>query len=437
MRDMPVDFPRIRATLEDLVRIPGVSATDPAAVRRSAEAVAALFADAGVADVSLLEVPDAHPAVFAEIPGPEGAPTVLLYAHHDVQPAGPGWERDAFEPIVEDGRLFGRGSADDKAGIVVHLASVLAFDGAPPVTLKIFIEGEEEIGSPHLPAFLETYRDRLAADVIVIADAGNWAVGVPSFTTSLRGLVDCVVEVRTADHAVHSGMFGGAVPDAITALAHTLASLHHPDGRVAVAGLVADDDTALDYAEADLRQQVGTVAGLELIGTGSLASRLWQQPAVTVIGIDAPTTAEAANALIPVASAKVSLRIAPGQDAAEALRLLGDHLIANAPWGAEVTVHPGAVGEAIAIEATGPAYDAWADAFRTVWDREPVSMGVGGSIPMVAALTDTFPDAAILLTGVGDPTSNIHGPDESVDLDDLERMCRAQILALRAIGRAT
>ena len=432
-------FPSLQATLEDLVRIPSISAPDfdAAEVRRSAEAVSGLLSDAGFETVRLLEVEGAHPAVFAEIPAPAGAPTVLLYAHHDVQPVGDlaDWDRDPFEPVEEDGRLLGRGSSDDKAGIVVHLGAVMAHGGRPPVGVKVIVEGEEEVGSTHLGEFLDQYRELLAADVIVIADSGNWRVGQPALTTSLRGLVDCTVEVRTLKHAIHSGQFGGVIPDALTVLARLLATLHDRDGNVAIPGLVYGESDELDLTEDELRSQADTVDGLELIGSGSLTSRMWTQPAVAVLAIDAPSVGNAVNALVPVARAKVSLRIAPGDRPARALSTLVAHLEQNVAWGAEVVVTTGATGEAFALETTGPANDAFRTAFEEAWGRETVNMGVGGSIPFVAAFSEAYPAATILLTGVADPTSRAHGPNESVDLDDVRKGALAEAIALRLLAQ--
>jgi acetylornithine deacetylase/succinyl-diaminopimelate desuccinylase-like protein len=434
-----VQFPRLRSMLEDLVRIRSVSAPgyDPDVVHHSAEATAELLRRAGMRDVRLLELPGAHPAVFGELPAPPGAPTVLLYAHHDVQPPGPAadWDTpDPFEPTERRGRIYGRGTSDDKAGIVVHLGAVLAHDGNPPVGVKLIVEGEEEIGSAHLEDFLVEYHELLAADVIVIADSINWATGRPSLTTSLRGLVDCVVEVRTLDHAVHSGAFGGAVPDAITALGRLLATLHDDTGNVAIAGLVSGDADPLDLTDAELRSQAGVVDGVQLIGDGTLTARMWMKPAISVLAVDAPPISEAINQLVPVARAKVSMRLAPGDDPTRAMAALVDHLERNAPWGARVKVSPGARGDAFALDTTGPAYDAFREAFRVAWGVDTLDIGVGGSIPFVAAFSEQYPDAAILLTGVGDHLSRAHGPNESQDLDELRRGALAEAIALRLLG---
>lgn len=432
-------MPDLRTDLETLVRIPSVSANgyDPAEVRRSAEHTAELYRRAGFTEVRLLEIEGAHPAVFAEIAAPPGAPTVLLYAHHDVQPPGPAdqWETAPFEPFERDGRLYGRGTSDDKAGVVVHTGAIRALDGKPPVGVKVLVEGEEEIGSAHLGDFLETYQDLLAADVIVILDAGTWAVGVPTFTTSLRGLVDCTVEVRTLRYAIHSGGFGGAIPDAITTLARLLATLHDEIGEVAVTGLVAADSTTLELSETELRSQAEPVAGLELLGAGSITSRLWTKPAISVLAIDAPPLSEAINQLVPMARAKVSLRIAPGDDPARAMTALVTHLEENVAWGAEVTVTPGATGEAFALDTSGSAYDVLRQAFSEAWGADTVEMGEGGSIPFVADFAARYPNATILLTGVADPTSRAHGPNESQDLNEIRNGVLAEAIALRLLGK--
>jgi acetylornithine deacetylase/succinyl-diaminopimelate desuccinylase-like protein len=431
-------FPRAQAELEELVRIPSVSAPgfDPHEVRRSATRITELLEESGFSGVRLLEIEGAHPAVYAEIPAPHGAPTVLLYAHHDVQPPGPAdeWESAPFEPIVRDGRILGRGAADDKAGVVMHLAAIRAFGGRVPVGVKVFMEGEEEIGSANLGAFLETYRDLLDADVIVIGDAGNWAVGTPALTTSLRGLVDCIVEVRTLDGAVHSGMFGGVLPDAITALARVISSLHNADGSVAVQGLVESPGGGLVLTEAEVRDQAGAIDGLRLIGEGGITERLWYKPAISVLAIDAPSIGEAINQLVPVARAKVSMRIAPGQDPNAALAALKGHLEASVPWGAEITVTPGALGDAFELDASDDASVTFKEALGIAYANDAVEMGVGGSIPFVAAFEEAYPKASILLTGVMDPTSQIHAPNESQSLSDLESGILGEAIALRMLA---
>lgn len=432
------DFPRLQSVLADLVRIPSVSASgyDPAEVRRSAEKVASLLRAEGVDDVQLLDMEGAHPAVFGQIPAPEGAPTVLLYAHHDVQPPGPAaeWDTGPFEPFEEEGRLFGRGASDDKSGILMHLGALRALGPDLPVGVKLFIEGEEEIGSAHLPDFLDRYADLLAADVIVIADAGNWRVGIPALTTSLRGLAAVEVEVRTLEAAQHSGLFGGLYPDALTVLSRLLATLHNPDGSVAIEGLVSEEVEGLDFSEEEAAVLAGAIDGLQTLGSGSIVSRLWTRPAISVLAIDAPPLSEAINQLVPVARAKVSMRIAPSQDPRAALTALREHLLSNVPWGAAIEVREIESGSGFALATQGAACDAWREGMREAWSRQPVEMGVGGSIPFVAAFSEQMPDATILLTGAGDPTSSVHAPNESQDLDDLEKSVLAEAIALRTLG---
>jgi acetylornithine deacetylase/succinyl-diaminopimelate desuccinylase-like protein len=431
-------MPETRADLERLVRIPSVSAPafDPAEVRRSAEATAEILARAGLQGIRFLQVEGAHSAVLGTRPAPAGAPTVLLYAHHDVQPPGDPdlWESPPFEPTEREGRLYGRGSSDDKSGIVVHSAALRALGDGLPVGVTVFVEGEEEIGSPTLGPFLERYSEQLRADVIVLADSGNWRLGQPALTTSLRGLVDCVVEVRTLDHGVHSGAFGGAFPDALTVLSRVLATLHDDRGAVAIPRLVATEADPLDLTEEELRRDVGVVEGLELIGEGSLTSRLWTRPAISVLAIDAPPVSQASNTLVPAAQAKVSLRLAPGDDPGRAMEALVRHLESNTPWGAQVTVTPGASAYPFAVKAEGAVFEAARAAFEEAWGRSPVDMGMGGTIPFVASFSEAYPDASILLTGVADPDSRAHGANESVDLGELQRGCLAEALLLRNLA---
>jgi len=433
-------LPAARADLESLVRIPGIAfdGFDHAQVDRSAEAVAELLRGAGLPDVRIVRA-DGQPAVIGRRAAPPGAPTVLLYAHHDVQPVGDltQWQSDPFEPIERDGRLYARGAADDKAGIMAHVTALRAFGDDLPVGIVVFVEGEEEFGSDSLEALLREYQEDLRADVIVIADSGNWDVGQPALTTSLRGIVNAFVEVRTLDHAVHSGMFGGAVPDALTTLCRLLATLHDARGDVAIDGLVRRDAAPLDYPEDRFRQEAGMLDGVELIGTGRLVDRVWTRPAVTVLGIDAPRTGEAPNALVPTAKAKISVRIAPGDDPKSAFLAVQAHLERNAPWGARVTLTLEHDGDPCVIDATGPAFEAARAAFAEAWDgATPVDIGVGGSIPFIATFQEMFPDAAILVTGVEDPDSRAHGPNESLHLGEFARVCLAETLLLDKVGRA-
>ncbi|MDP9265654.1 MAG: dipeptidase [Chloroflexota bacterium] len=426
-------MPEVERDLERLIRIPSVSHAgyDPAEVRHSAETTVELFVAAG-AQTELLEVADAPPAVRAHVAGPPGAPTVLLYAHHDVQPTGPVelWHSEPFEPVRHDGRLFGRGSSDDKCGVVMHAAAIRAWEGRPPVGVTVFVEGEEEAGSPHLGPFLERHGDRLRADAVVLADSGNWRVGQPALTTSLRGVVACVIEVRTLDHAVHSGEYGGPVPDALTVLAKTLATLHDDGGAVAVPGLASGPADPLDLTEEELRGWTGMRPGVRLVGDGGLTERLWTKPAISILGIDAPSVRESPNQLVPSARAKVSMRIPPGQDAAAAREALHAHLRLHVPWGAEVRIEDLGAGEPFRVRAEGRAFDAMRRAFAEAWGIPSRDIGVGGSIPFVFAFANAFPEAALLLTGAGDPSSNAHSEDESVDLGELERSCLAEALFL-------
>jgi acetylornithine deacetylase/succinyl-diaminopimelate desuccinylase-like protein len=433
------DFDRIRDELEGLVRIPSVSAPgfDDARVRESADATATILKEAGAKDVRLLEVDGAHPAVYGEAPGPDGAPTVLLYAHHDVQPPGPDrlWQTPPFDPVERDGRLYGRGAADDKSGIVTHSAVLRAFGGSPPVNVKVLIEGEEEIGSAHLGAFLERYGDLLGTDVLVLADSGTWGVGRPALTTSLRGLVDCIVEVRVLEHAVHSGLYGGPIPDAVTVLARILATLHDDRGNVAIEGLVSGGPPKVDRDEDEFRREAGVVDGLELTGQGAITERLWSKPAVAVLGVDAPSIQESSNQIVPSARARVSLRLPPGQDPGHAMDALVRHLSSQGEWGARVTVEPDGRAEAFRVEARGPAFEAARRAMRDSWGTDPVDIGVGGTIPLATEFARAYPDAAILLTGAPDPDCRAHGENESVDLGELERACVAEALLLDYVAR--
>jgi acetylornithine deacetylase/succinyl-diaminopimelate desuccinylase-like protein len=436
-------LPELQELLAELVRIPSISNTafDQAPLEDSASRIAELFGEAGADDVQVLRAdrPDGTPgapAIVARFAAPPGAPTVMLYAHHDVQPIpDPAeWATEPFEPVVADGRMWGRGTADDKAGVVVHLGALRVLRDKLRVGVTVFIEGEEEIGSPSFVNFLNTYQDLLTCDVIVIADSANWAVGVPALTTSLRGLVDATVDVRVLEHAVHSGFFGGPVLDANVLAARLVATFHDDDGNVAVAGLTCAPDPDIDYEEAQFRADCAVLDSVRLAGTGPISARTWTRPALAIIGWDAVRTSEASNTIAPVTRIKVSLRVAPGQHPAEAYEALTRHIMANVPFGAEVTVTPGDLGQPFAAPADSPAMQAARAALSEAWGRPSVDIGVGGSIPFITDLLDIFPEASILVTGVEDPDSRAHGANESLHLADWANAILAEVLLLERLA---
>jgi acetylornithine deacetylase/succinyl-diaminopimelate desuccinylase-like protein len=437
------DMPRTVAELERLVRIPsmGYPGYDPAVVRASAEATRDVLQEAGVGNARLLELDGGHPAVFGELPGPEGAPTILLYAHHDVQPEGPvdEWDTPPFEPVVKDGRMYGRGAADDKSGIVVHAAALRALlaDGDPPVTIKVLVEGEEECSTEHLPQLVQGHADLLRSDVAVIADGGNYRTGVPTLNSSIRGVTDLVVQVRVLPRAQHSGSYGGPIPDAITALSRMIASLHDEKGDVAIEGLERSEWTGMQIPEDEFREESGVLDRVELIGSGTLSDRLLAGPAVAVLGMDVPAIAGSSNQIMPVARARVSLRLAPGDDPASGRRALADHLRRHAPWGVEVTFEEASgfeAGYGYMVDTTTPASRAAMDALARAYGRDAIELGSGGSIPLVPMLTQTFPDMEVLIWGAMDDRSLIHSVNESVDLSEVGRIALAEALFLRTLG---
>jgi acetylornithine deacetylase/succinyl-diaminopimelate desuccinylase-like protein len=433
-------------TVDDLARLVAIASVghagyDPANVRASAERVRDILAEAGVADARLIELDGGHPAVFGAIAGPEGAPTVLLYAHHDVQPEGDAsaWTTPPFQPDIRDGRMYGRGSADDKSGVAVHAAALRALgihEGvAPPVTVKLLVEGEEECTTEHLPELVRGHADLLRADIAVIADGGNTRTGVPTIDTSVRGVTDCTITVRVLPIAQHSGAYGGPVPDAITALARVIASLHDDAGEVAIEGLRSFTWEGSPVTEDEIRRDSGMYDEVELIGTGPLADRLLSKPALAVLGFDAPRVAESSNQIVPMARARVSLRLAPGDDPVAAREALIAHLRAAAPWGVRVEIDGDAeAGMGYMVDTSTPAYAAAKEALAEAFGAAVEEHGSGGSIPLVPLLAETFPDIAVLIWGAGDEKSNWHSLDESVDLADLEHLALAEALFIRNLG---
>ncbi|GAA2677663.1 dipeptidase [Actinoplanes palleronii] len=430
-------MPGVRADLERLVRIPGIAfeGFDHSHVERSAEAVAELLRGCGL-DTQIVRH-GGQPAVIGRKPAPPGAPTVLLYAHHDVQPAGDPalWASDPFEPVERDGRLYARGAADDKAGVMAHVAALRAFGDQLPVGVVVFVEGEEEYGSDSLDAIIQAHLEELRSDVIVIADSGNWDIGRPALTTSLRGLVNLFVEVKVLKSAVHSGMFGGVVPDALMTLSRLISTLHDDSGEVAVGGLFGREGASVDYPADRFRLEAGMLDGVSMIGQGTITDRIWTKPSISVLGIDAPGTLEAANALQATAKAKIGVRVAPGDDPKAVFTAIKDHLEKNVAWGAHVEVTLESDGNPCVIDATGPGYEAARSAFRSAWGGvEPVDMGIGGSIPFIATFQELFPGATILVTGVEDPHAAAHGPNESLHLGEFELVCVAETLLLKNVA---
>ncbi|MFC0681494.1 dipeptidase [Lysobacter korlensis] len=454
LRDAVRDgMPSAVADLTRLVRIPSVSwdGFDPAHVQATAEAAKELLEGTGVFEsVRIERAPIAtgehagklgQPAVLATRAARNGRPTVLLYAHHDVQPPGrdEDWESPAFEPTVRGDRLYARGAADDKAGVMAHVAALRALvEVAGPdfdLGLAVFLEGEEEFGSRSFASFLARHTAQLAADVIVVADSDNWDTETPALTTGLRGNVTFRLTVSTLEHASHSGMFGGAVPDAMLATIRLLATFHDADGAVAVDGLTSFDGTTPEYGEEKLREEAGLLDGVTSIGRDSILSRIWNQPAITVTGIDAPSVLNASNTLSPSITVKISARIAPGQKSGEAFSAIERHLRAHVPFGAHLEISDVDTGDPFLVDTTGWAVRHALDAMETAWGAAPVQMGVGGSIPFIADLVREFPAAQILVTGVEDPDSRAHSPNESLHLGVFSRSILTEAVLLASLNQ--
>lgn len=431
-------MPEVTQDLAELIRHPSVSfpgyPSEP--VYAAADATLALLKRCGLSSARFLDIPGGYSSIYGEIPAPPGKPTLLLYAHYDVQPAKKedGWEIDPWDPAIKNGRIFGRGSADDKSGIAIIAASLKVFGGKPPVGIKVLIEGEEETNG-HLEEFVAANPEVVQCDAFLILDNGNIAEGEPALTVSTRGETSCIVEVETLDHSVHSGMFGGVAPDALIVLSRIIATLHDADGNVAVPGLHVSPREQNGYDEAMFRDNAGVLEGVDLIGTGPVGSRLWSRPSVTVIGIDAPAIRGSSNILIPRAAAKVSLRIAPDADPKRELGILMDYLNKAAPWHAKVTVTESSKSPGFVCPEGGPVYSAAKVALYGAYGNSVLVKGTGGSIPLLQALQDVVPKAEFILWGADDAASSrIHGTNESVSIGELERMIVAQCLLFRALG---
>ncbi|MGP3533184.1 M20/M25/M40 family metallo-hydrolase [Microbacterium sp. RD1] len=427
--------------LSGLVRIPSIAGPDhAAALGESAAAVAELFAATGLfprVEVVTGRRADGRaggPAVLAVRPAREGAPTVLLYAHHDVQPAeSGGWRAAPFEPVREDGRILGRGSADDKGGVVVHvsaLETLLGLRPDPRLGIAVVIEGEEEEGSPTFPDVLAALGDVGEVNAVVIADSENRSETVPALVHSLRGQINLVVTVSTHADAVHAGANGGGYPDAMMPMARLLASFHASDGSVAVAGLLRGAGSTFDLDEAAHRASSGVLDGVEPIGSGRLADRLWRHPSVTVTGMDLPDPRSAPTVLLPSVSAKVTVRLAPEQSIDDAWQALRAHIAAHTPFGAHVRIEDGGAARGVFTPADHPAEELLLQALDDGWGAAPERLGSGGSVALVAELADRFPEAAILMSGIIDPASRAHGVNESLSLSVLEKAIAAETLFL-------
>lgn len=427
-------MPQVQADLERLVRFPSIAFNGYPAkpVNDAGEAVVDLFRAAGLPEVRLLDIPGVPSAVYGARPAAPGAPTVLLYAHYDVQPPGDEskWTSPPFEPQVRNGRLYGRGAADDKGGVVIHTGALQALGPDSPVGIKVIIEGKEECGEGEIDEFVLAHPDLFAADAIVVADVGNAALGQPTFTTSLRGVFDTPVEVATLAGPVHSGSFGGAAPDALVALIRMLSTLWDENGDVVVPGLREMAYDGAPYDERQFRHDAGVLDGVGLIGSDSVAQRVCGRASITVTGMDVPAVEGASNAVVPRAKALLSTRVAPGQDCASAMAALKKHLQSVRPWNVQLSVEPTAPGEGFLASTDGPAYTTAKAALEDAYGRPPQGLGEGGSIPLVTAFHEAVPGAEIILWGPEEPECRIHGIDESVDLAELERCTLAEALFL-------
>lgn len=445
-------IPSAISDLTELVRIPGIAwpAFDQTQLERSAEAVADLARGTGVfEEVRVLRaaIPGTdefgQPAVLATRKARNGKPTILLYAHHDVQPPGDEalWDSPPFEATERGDRLYGRGAADDKAGIMAHIASIRALKDVLgddiDLGISMFIEGEEEYGSRSFGQFLSDNADALRADAIVVADSGNWDATTPGLTVTLRGNARFTLTVRTLEHASHSGMFGGAVPDAMTAAVKLLATMWNEDGSVAVEGMTERDAETPEYTEQTLRDEAGLLPGVSPIGSGSILSRIWNKPSITITGMDVTSVAAASNTLSPEVSIVISARVAPGQDANDAYQALESHLRANAPWGAQLSFDDIDCGNGFLVDTSGWAVELARTAMTDGYGKDPVDLGVGGSIPFIADLVEQFPGAEILVTGVEDPHARAHSPNESLHLPTFSNAVKTEALMLLRMNQRT
>jgi acetylornithine deacetylase/succinyl-diaminopimelate desuccinylase-like protein len=434
---------QLKAELGGLVAIPSVSAfgypeeTRPALLETH-DRIVELLRDAGVEQINRLDLPDTAPVIVGSIPAPDGAPTVLLYGHYDVVPVGDEskWESPPFEATERDGAIYGRGSADSKSNILMHIGAIRAWGGRPPVGIKVVIEGQEETGSA-FTTYPPTQPELFAADAMVIGDMGSIRPGVPTLTIGLRGMAVITVSAETLSGPKHSGQFGGAAPDALLSLIRALSTMHDEHGDVAVAGLHREEWTGASYSDDEFRELAEILPGMPFKGTGGLGERLWSGPSLTVTGIDALPVDKAVNAVVPTARASLSLRVHPEQDPKEAQAAVVKHFEELRPFGIELQVEAGATGPGYFADTSGPAYTAAREAMASAWGSETVFVATGGSIPLVSALSEAAPNAEILLLGTTDGFANIHAPNERVLIDEFEKAVLAEAEFFQRYAEAT
>ncbi len=432
-------MPTVIDNLKQLVSIPSIATQGypREQVLEAARITETQLKAAGFQQVHQLEgLAGGYPAVYGEIEGPPSTPTVLLYAHYDVQPSGQaqGWDSPPFEPTERNGRLYGRGAADDKSGVVAHIATIQAFEGRTPVGIKIIVEGDEEFGSS-LTTYIPQHPDLFKADVIIIGDHGNITVGEPTLTTTLRGSASLTVEIRTLTDQVHNGVFGGPVPDALIALCQIIATFHDKNGNIQIPGLEPSDWQGADIPEEEFRRAANVLPNVALIGDNSLSAQLWAGYAINVIGLGAPSIAGASNSLIDTARARINLRVPPDQSAEHALALLIRQLESVTPWHAKITISDSHASNGFVAKTDGPAYTAARQALKEAYNKDVQIIGDGASIPLANVLSEQFPQAEIIIWGVEDLAACIHGPNESVDLEELERVTLTQALFLKRLAQ--
>ena len=438
--DIEAAMPRAKAELSELVRFTSVHDSRQFPVEEcigAARWVQRAFVDAGIPDVELIETVDGSLAVVGLRPAPAGAPTVLLYSHYDVQPPGELklWDSAPFELTERDGRWYGRGSADCKGNVMMHLLALRALGESIGIGVRIVCEGSEETGTGGLEALVEQRPELFAADVVVIGDTGNARVGLPTVTTTLRGIANVVVHVETLAGEVHSGMYGGPAPDALAALVQVLSTLRNEQGDTVVDGLdAAQTWDGVAYDTEQFRSDAGVLDGVELAGSGTVADAVWARPALTIVGIDCPPVVGSAAAISPRASARLNLRVPPGMDPQTAQDALVAHLEARTPWNARLTVEREALGSPFRARTDGPGYSALSDALEEAFGHPMGTAGQGGSIPLCNALAQTLPDAEIVLMGVEEPRCRIHAPNESVDPTEIAKMAVAEALFLQRLA---